>query len=88
MAVNWAVWPAASDWIDGVMVMVATWVLLPQPANMRVRPTSRNAPKQKRFNANFSFRRTSRGEARLGHQGPGIGVVVQVKGHRNSQLGA
>ena len=49
VAENWAVWPAASDWLTGVIWMVLTSVLLPHPASARQTPALKTAIMPKRF---------------------------------------
>jgi len=49
VAVNWAVCPAASDWLAGVIAMDPTSVLL-QPVNGNAKAIKK-MPRQERFNA-------------------------------------
>ena len=49
VAVNCAVWPAARPWVEGVIWIVLTSVLLPHPASRRPRPALNTVFMHQRF---------------------------------------
>src|SRR5579863_687219 len=80
VAVNWAVWPAASDWVAGVIWMVPTWVLLPHPAIRRPRAALKTPGIPKRFRLYMRKRFTHASLGRGACGSPDLRASLQLAG--------